>query len=310
MPIRRDLVGYGAKRPRLVWPNGARVAVSLVLNFEEGAELSVEQGDSETEGFGEVQSVQPPGVRDLVQEQVFDYGMRVGLWRFLDAFERHGSTVTLMMCGRAVERVPELARTAVARGHEPAVHGWRWLPHSRYGDPETERSDIEKTRRTIAGATGVTPVGFMCRGGQSPWTRDLLSELGFSYDSNCLDDDLPYWDAAAKRRPMLVLPYGFDTNDMKFFNRNGFVQAEDFSGYVRTAVETLISEADRGASSMLTVGFHLRICGRPARFQAVESILAHLASLGDQVWIAPRRAIAEHFGRLVPPPPADERSAG
>jgi peptidoglycan/xylan/chitin deacetylase (PgdA/CDA1 family) len=297
MAIARDLLGYGRQRPTIVWPNGARIAVSLVLNFEEGAELAVEQADTETEKFGEVVSVQPPGARDFVQEQVFNYGMRVGLWRFLDAFERHATPVTLMMCGRAVERVPELARAAVGGGHEPAVHGWRWLANSRFQDREAEREDMVRCREVIAAATGITPVGFMCRGGQSLWTRDLVSELGFLYDSNSLDDELPYWDRTARPKPVLVLPYGFDTNDMKFFNQNGFTTAADFSGYVSTALDVLFAEAARGKSSMLTIGFHSRICGRPARFAAVEAILAKITRCRDQLWVARRRDIADHFIR-------------
>src|SRR3954469_16675569 len=144
MVIERDLRGYGRQRPDVIWPNGARVAVSLVVNFEEGAELSVEQGDGATEPYGEVVSPQAAGVRDLVQEQVFDYGMRAGLWRFLDAFAVRQVPATFMMCGRAVERVPDLARAVVEAGHEPAVHGWRWLPHSDYRDRQSERHDIEK----------------------------------------------------------------------------------------------------------------------------------------------------------------------
>lgn len=295
MTIQRDLRGYGRNRPTIVWPNGARVAVSLVVNFEEGAELSIEQGDATTEQFGEVQSVQPPGVRDLVQEQVFDYGMRVGLWRFLDGFDFYGINATFMMCGRTVDRVPDLAKAVTDAGHEPAVHGWRWLPHSRYEDAQTERQDILRTRDTIMAATGVQPVGFMSRGGQSPWTRDLLSELGFAYDSNALNDDLPYWDRLSTGRQMLVLPYGFDTNDMKFFHPNGFVQPEQFSNYVGAALDVLLMEASAGKSAMLSVGFHLRICGRPARFAAVQAILRDLQALGDRIWVAPRKDIAAHF---------------
>jgi peptidoglycan/xylan/chitin deacetylase (PgdA/CDA1 family) len=298
MPIERDLRGYGRARPDIVWPNGARVAVSLVVNFEEGAELAVEQGDAETERYGEVASTLPAGVRDLVQEQVFDYGMRAGLWRFLDAFADAGIRSTFMMCGRAVERVPELARTVVEAGHEPAVHGWRWLPHARYGDPEIECRDIEKTRDVIARATGVTPVGFMSRGSQSAWTRELLIDLGFAYDSNALDDDLPYW-SLSPTGAMLVLPYGFDTNDMKFFHPNGFVQPEDFSSYVGAALATLVEEAERGRSAMLSIGFHLRICGRPARFRAVQAILAELARLEGRVWVATRADIAKHFREVA-----------
>lgn len=300
MTIERNLRGYGRDRPDIVWPNGARVAVSLVVNFEEGAELAVEQGDTTTERYGEVQSVLPSGVRDLVQEQVFDYGMRAGLWRFLDAFADARLGVTFMMCGRAVERVPELARVVVEAGHEPAVHGWRWLPHCLYSDRDSERRDIVRVRDVIAAATGVTPVGFMCRGSQSPWTRDLLGELGFHYDSNALNDDLPYWDTVPTGRRMLILPYGFDTNDMKYFHPNGFVRPSDMSDYVGAALDVLVAEAGQGRSSMMSIGLHLRICGRPARFQAVRVILARLAELGDKVWIARRREIAAHFRTLYP----------
>jgi len=288
----RDLTGYGRAKPAFLWPNGARLAVSLVVNFEEGAELSVEQGDAENERFGEVQSVQPPGVRDFAQEQSFDYGMRSGLWRFLDAFDASGFPATFMMCGRAVERSPDLARAVTDAGHEPAVHGWRWLPHSLYRDKDSERADILRTRAMIAAATGVTPVGFMCRGGQSVWTRSLLSETGFLYDSNALDDDMPYW--LDQPGGLLALPYAFDTNDMKFFHPNGFVRPDDFSFYVEAALETLILEAERGQSAMLSIGFHLRICGRPARFSAVQSILNMLRAKGSQIWVAKRADIAHH----------------
>ena len=306
MTIERNLRGYGRDRPDIVWPNGARVAVSLVVNFEEGAELAVEQGDTTTERYGEVQSVLPSGVRDLVQEQVFDYGMRAGLWRFLDAFADARLGVTFMMCGRAVERVPELARVVVEAGHEPAVHGWRWLPHCLYSDRDSERRDIIRVRDVIAAATGVTPVGFMCRGSQSPWTRDLLGELGFLYDSNALNDDLPYWDTVPTGRRMLILPYSFDTNDMKYFHPNGFVRPLDMSDYVGAALDVLVAEAGQGRSSMMSIGLHLRICGRPARFQAVRVILARLAELGDKVWIAQRREIAAHFRTQYPIDPSKQ----
>lgn len=295
MTVGRNLVGYGRKRPDIRWPNGARVAISLTLNFEEGAELSIEAGDSETERFGEAPSVQPPGVRDLPQEQIFDYGMRVGLWRFLDALGEFKTPVTMQMCGLAVERAPELARIAIEAGHEPLAHGWRWLPHSRYLDRETERQDIVRTHDAIQKATGVAPRGFFTRGGQSPWTRDILAELGFAHDSNALNDELPYWAQCSEGRRILVLPYCFDTNDMRYWYPNGFIRPDDFSAYSLAAVDTLIGEADRGKSSMLTIGLHLRISGRPARFAAVRQILAGLSAYSDKVWVATRGQIANHF---------------
>jgi peptidoglycan/xylan/chitin deacetylase (PgdA/CDA1 family) len=292
----RNLIGYGRNRPDIVWPNGSRVAISLTINFEEGAELSIEQGDEETERFGEVPSVQPPGVRDLPQEQMFDYGMRVGFWRFLDALERRKMPVTMQMCGRAVERVPELARIAVEAGHEPLAHGWRWLPHSRYVDRDAEKQDLIRTRNVIHQVTGVAPTGFFSRGGQSPWTRDLLAELGFTHDSNALDDELPYWAKCSEGGRIVVLPYGFDTNDMRYWYPNGFIRPDDFAVYTLAAVDTLMREAEGGRSSVLTIGLHLRISGRPARFGAVEQILSRLSELQGKLWIATRGQIAGHFG--------------
>ena len=286
--MQRDLTGYGLDPPRLQWPGGADLAVSIVVNYEEGAELSIEAGDGESERIGEVISIVPPGARDIGQEQIFAYGLRAGLPRFLDAFDRHGVTATFFMCGRAVARTPEIAREVVRRGHEPACHGWRWRPNADYPDRVTEVAALRRATEAIERATGERPVGYFCRGSASPHTRALLAEQGYRYDSNAFDDDLPYWDG-----PMLVLPYALDTNDMKFFHPNGFARPEEFAGYVASAVEQLLEEGARGAPKLLNIGLHLRICGRPARFRAVEAILAHLKSLGPRVWIARRRDIAD-----------------
>ena len=296
----RDLLGYGFDAPRITWPNGARLAVSVVVNFEEGAELSVGDGDSRNETFGEVASIVPPGRRDLPLEEVFAYGMRAGLPRFLDALDRHHVPATFMMCGRAVERSPEFAHAAIARGHEPAVHGWRWTPHFDFTDPEAERAEIRRTRDVIEAVTGTRPVGFMCRSGQSEWTRRLLVEEGFLYDSNGFDDDLPYWDRSAGARPILVVPYAFDSNDMKFYHPTGFRTGDDFLGYLRRALEVLLAEAARGHTRVLNVGLHLRITGRPARFWAVEQFLGELKRLGDGIWLARRREIAAHWAAACP----------
>jgi peptidoglycan/xylan/chitin deacetylase (PgdA/CDA1 family) len=297
----RDLVGYGDEPPRVAWPNGARLAVSVVVNFEEGAELSVGDGDPVNEVFGEVQSVVPPGRRDLPLEETFAYGLRAGLPRMLGALARHRIPATFMMCGRAVERSPDAARAAIAQGHEPAVHGWRWTPHVGYEDPEVERADIRRSRDVIREVTGVDPVGFMCRSSQSDATRRLLVEEGFLYDTNAFDDDIPYWDTQSGARPILVLPYAFDTNDMKFFHPTGFRTAEEFLGYVRRALEVLLTEADAGQTRLLNIGLHLRIVGRPARFWAVERLFEELAALGPRIYLATRRDIATHWAQASPP---------
>lgn len=290
----RDLAGYAGAPPDIVWPNGARVAVSLVVNFEEGAELAVGDGDARNERIGEVLSVVEGGRRDFGQEEMFAYGMRVGLWRFLDALERYGCPATFLMCGRAVERLPHQAAEVVRRGHEPACHGWLWRPHADFADRDAEKTSLQKCIATTLRVTGQRPLGFFCRGSQSEWTRGLLSELDFIYDSNGLDDELPYYSAVAGGR-LLVVPYSLDCNDMKFFHPNGFVEPEQFVRYARAALATLLAEAERGKSSILNVGLHLRITGRPGRFAAVEATLAHLKSLGTRIWLARRIDIARAF---------------
>jgi len=296
----RDLIGYGGHPPAVRWPNDARLAVQLAVNFEEGAESSIEAGDATGEQIGEVTTIIKPGLRDIGQEQLFAYGMRAGLWRILDAFERYAMPATFWMCGYAVERVPALARSVVAAGHEPAVHGWRWRPHSDFTDPEAERASILKCLNVTEQATGVRPVGFFCRGSQSAYTRDLLIDLGFEYDSNAMDDDLPYWTCGESGRPILAVPYAFDTNDMKFYHPNGFVTPDEFVGYVRAAIDALLEEGARGRPKMLTISYHLRIAGRPARISALTRVLDYLESLGDAVWVAKRCDIARHWRAQYP----------
>lgn len=299
----RDLEGYAGSWPDFTWPNGRRLAVSVVINFEEGAELQVGDGDARSESMGEVISVVPPGKRDQGQEQIFGYGTRAGLWRMLDGLDDSAIRATIFFCGRAVERSPALAKAVVARGHEPAVHGWRWRPHADYETPQAEAADIDACVTTITAATGVAPVGFFCRGGESPWTRELLAQRGFLYTSNGFDDDLPYWDRAPGRPPLLVVPYALDSNDMRFFHPNGFVRAREMVEYVTDALDVLEAEAARGLPRLLNLGFHLRIVGRPARFAAFRDIMNLLAVRRDRLWIASRAEIARAFIAAVPESP-------
>ena len=297
----RDLLGYGQHPPCVEWPGGAKLAISIVVNFEEGAELAVEQGDGHNERISEVVSVVSDNKRDFGQEQIFSYGMRAGLWRFLDVFDMYDCKTTFFMCGRAVERVPDLAGEVVQRGHEPACHAWRWQAHADYVSVEEERKDLERCIDVISAATGRRPVGFFCRGSESLHTRKILSDLGFEYASNGLDDDLPYYHHFDDgREPLLVVPYALDCNDMKFFHPNGFVTADEFIRYVRNGVDVLLKEGERGFPKLLNIGLHLRISGRPSRFAAVEGILKYLTGLGDAVWIAHREDIANCFREQFP----------
>lgn len=297
--MERDLLGYAGRWPDLTWPNGSRLAVSVVVNFEEGAERQVGDGDRESERIGEVISVVAPGMRDIGQEQIFAYGMRAGLWRMLEALERRRMAATFFACGQAVARVPTLAAAVARAGHEMAVHGWRWRPHADYADRDSEAADLDRCIDAIAGATGVRPAGFFCRGSESVWTRGLLAERGFAYTSNGFDDDLPYWDPATGGR-LLVVPYALDSNDMKFFHPNGFVRAQEMVDYAADALSTLLAEARAGKPRLLNLGFHLRIAGRPARFPAFTGILDMLAARRDEIWIATRAQIAAAFAARVP----------
>lgn len=294
-----DFTGYGGAWPDFRWPNGARLAVSVVVNFEEGAEMQVGYGDPLSERLGEVISVVEPGRRDRGQEQIFAYGMRAGLWRMLDALDHHRLRATFFCCGRAVEQSPRLAAEITKRGHEPALHGWHWRPHADYTNRADEAHDLDRSIAVIEAACGEKPKGFFCRGAESDWTRALLIERGFAYASNAFDDDLPYWDRS-RARPLLVLPYALDTNDMKFFHPNGFVRAGEMVDYVNDAIDVLLAEAERAGPRLLNIGYHLRIAGRPARFPAFEQVLARLASLGDRVYVARRNEIARAFVAAVP----------
>ena len=295
--MKRDLLGYAGQWPDITWPNGAKLAVSLVVNFEEGAEEQVGDGDARSERMGEVISVVEPGRADPGQEQIFAYGMRAGIWRIADCLDRAQLPATIFFCGRAVERVPQLARMLTDAGHEAACHGWRWRPHADYDTPEEEAADLDRAGAAIEAATGLRPRGFFCRGAESPWTRRLLAERGYVYTSNAFDDDLPYRDAAT---PLLVVPYALDTNDMKFFHPNGFVRAGDMVDYVVDALDALEAEASGGRPRLLNIGFHLRIVGRPARFRAFQAIVAELRRREDRIWIARRIDIAEAFRSAVP----------
>lgn len=292
----RDLLGYGGSWPDFTWPNGSRLAVSVVVNFEEGAEQQVIDGDPVSERMGEVISVVQDGRPDPGQAQIFAYGTRAGAWRMADALRRHDILATIFACGRAAERAKPVLAMFADEGHEAACHGWLWRPHADYENPEAEAADLDRAGAAIEAATGQRPLGFFCRGAESPWTRDLLTERGYVYTSNAFDDDLPYRDPSG----LLVVPYALDANDMKFFHPNGFVRAHEMVDYVCDALDVLEAEAERGLTRLLNVGFHLRIVGRPGRFKAFELILAELARRRDRIWIARRLEIARAFAERVP----------
>lgn len=293
----RDLRGYANDYPEARWPNGARVAVSLVLNIEEGAEFALSAGDERNETIHEaVQKVE--GAPDLCMESHFEYGSRAGYWRITALAERLGVALTLNACGRALEATPWVGEDAARRGYEVCCHGWRWEPHA--GMPEAhERALIARAVQTIRRVHGKSPVGWHTKSSASVNTRRLLVEHGgFLYDSDAYNDDAPYY-VEVGGRPHLVLPYAFDTNDMRFFDSYAFVRAEDFAGYVSDAFDWLHTEGAH-RPVMLSIGLHTRIIGRPGRIAGLAAALRHIQQRGG-AWFARREDIARHWLENVPP---------
>jgi peptidoglycan/xylan/chitin deacetylase (PgdA/CDA1 family) len=287
----RDLLGYAGSPHDRGRPGGARVGVTVVVTFEEGAELAIADGDPQNEAVYEIEQ-RVAGRPNPAIDSHFEYGSRAGWWRIMEVLREHGAPATVSSGGRAVERLPLLAQDAVCRGHEVSPHGWRWEGHADLDEAE-ERDRIARTVAAIRAVTGIRPVGWHTRSPGSVNTRRLLvEEGGFLYDSDAYNDDLPYFVTVDGKRH-LVLPYAFDTNDMQFFHTNRFSGAADFTAYVIDAFDWLHREGAH-APKMMSIGLHLRMIGRPGRISALDRLLRHIANRGG-AWIARRVDIANHW---------------
>ena len=293
----RDLVGYGPNPPVIEWPGGARIAVSMVVNYEEGAEYSTLDGDSHHETNSEVPSPVPPGQRDVFNESFFEYGSRVGVWRLLDLLDRYQAPSTFFCCALALERNPAAAREIVARGHEVCGHGYRWEEHHLMSRDQ-EHESIRKTVESLTRTTGQRPVGWFTRYGASINTRELVAtEGGFIYDSGAMNDDLSYY-TTVNGHPWLVVPYSMETNDARFW-RGGLTSVSDFYEYLKDTFDCLFQEGLH-TPKMMSVGLHCRIAGRPARSMAVQRFLEYARGFPG-VWFARRDEIARWWLEHYPP---------
>ncbi len=296
----RDFVGYGEHPPRIAWPNGAKVAVQIVVNYEEGSEKSFPMGDEENDFLGEL-PISTVGKRDLSLESEYEYGSRVGIWRLFRIFEGAGVPVTFFATAVALERNPLVAQKLAVRGDEPAAHGYRWasaLDMTR----EEERTTIRRAVASIETTTGTRPVGWFSRK-MGPNTRELVvEEGGFEYDAEAFNDDLPYW-TLVNGKPHLVVPYSTVFNDIRFVLAQGWASPDHFLDYTKAGLNRLRDDGD-DVARMMSVGLHPRLIGNPARADALARFIEYAQGFAD-VWIARRRDIAAEFRRQVPPATVD-----
>jgi peptidoglycan/xylan/chitin deacetylase (PgdA/CDA1 family) len=285
------------------WPNGAKLALSLVLNVEEGAEQNIRDGDKGPEPVDELGAVPARPMRVHGNESNYQYGIKAGWPRILKLFDEHRIDCTVTAAALALERAPQIAADIRARGWEVAGHGYRWS-HQFWMDEEKERAFITKARASITQSIGISPKGWLSRYLLTENTRRILAEEGFSYHMDDYSDDFPFWDlvetVGGEKKPMVILPYAIDTNDMKMWVAPS-MQPWDWARYAIETFDWLHQEAKGGAPKIMNFGLHLRIVGRPGRIGALKQVLDHVAGKQD-VWIASRAKIAQAFAEAFPAP--------
>ncbi len=289
----RDLIGYGGRPPHANWPGGARVAVQFVLNYEEGGENSVLNGDEGAEAFlsDMVGAAAVTGARNMAMESLYEYGSRAGFWRLRDLFVERGLPLTVFGVASAMAHNPAAVEAMLEAGWEIASHGYRWINYQTVPE-DIEREHIAKAIDLHTRLTGERPLGWY-QGRTSPNTARLVVEDGgFIYDADSYADDLPYYDTRFGK-PQLVAPYTLDANDMKFVALNGFTTGGQFYEYLRDAFDMLYAEGET-APKMMSVGLHCRIVGKPPRLAGLKRFLDHVLA-HDKVWVTRRIDIARHW---------------
>ena len=288
----RDIIGYGAKGLKVVWPNNARIAVQIVLNYEEGAESCVLNGDKNSEVFlSEIIDAKPIKGRHINMESLYEYGSRAGFWRLHKLFQEKKIPITVFGVGMALEKNPEICKAIKEAGYEVASHGWRWIDYQNIKKSE-EKKHMKLAIQTHKRIFGERPNGWYT-GRCSPNTRDLVMEDGgFLYDSDSYSDDLPYWETRGKKK-QLIIPYTLDNNDMRFTTNQGFNTGDHFFTYLKDSFDTLYEEG-KTSSKMMSVGLHCRLIGKPGRIQSLKKFLDYVLKHED-VWLCKRIDIAKHW---------------
>ena len=295
MPEIRNFIGYSNNPPIFRWEKDAKLAVQFVLNYEEGAENTVLNGDKQSEIFlSEIIGAQPViGQRHMNMESLYEYGSRTGFWRIYNEFINRNLPLTIFGVGLALEKNTEVCDAIKNANFEVASHGYRWIDY-QHVDPKIELEHIIKSNQIIKNIFGYYPSGWYT-GRTSPNTRNLvLKNTQVIYDSDAYDDDIPYWVEYDDKKH-LIIPYTLDNNDMRFATAQGFNTGDDFYNYLKDSFDTLYDESKKsGSSKMMSVGLHCRIIGRPGRFQSLLKFLNYLDQFND-IWICSRKQIAEFW---------------
>jgi len=293
----RDMVGYGSQKLKVKWPNNSKIALQIVLNYEEGAENCIINGDKHSEVFlSEIIGARPIKGRHINMESLYEYGSRSGFWRLLKLFQEKKIPITIFGVGMALEKNPEICKAIKDANYEVASHGWRWIDYQSVKKSE-EKKHMKLAIKKIKEIFGERPLGWYT-GRCSPNTRDLVfEEGGFLYDSDSYSDDLPYWEIRKKKK-QLIIPYTLDNNDMRFVANQGFNTGDHFFTYLKDSFDALYEEGKTNPK-MMSVGLHCRLVGRPGRIQSLKRFLEYVLSHED-VWICKRIDIAKHWIKNYP----------
>ena len=290
----RDMIGYGRNPPAADWPGDARIALQIVLNYEEGGENCILHGDRASEAFlSEITGAVPlEGVRHMNMESIYEYGSRAGFWRVWRLFTERKLPLTVYGVTMAMDRHRDAVAAMQEAGWEIASHGYRWIDY-QFTPIEIERAHLLEAIRLHTEITGERPLGWYS-GRTSPNSLELAVEHGnFVYIADSYADDLPYW-VTVKGRPQLIVPYTLDANDMRFAIRAGHTAGDQFQTYLTDSFDALYEEGRRGSPKMMSIGLHCRLVGRPGRILALQRFLDHVQK-HDKVWITRRIDIARHW---------------
>ena len=288
----RYMLGYCKKLPKVEWPNKAKLALQIVLNYEEGSENCVLHGDTYSETFlSEIIGAKPIKGRHINMESFYEYGSRRGFWRIHELFQEKKIPLTIFGVAMALERNKEICQEIKKSGYEIASHGWRWIDYQNVSK-STEKKHMQLAINSIKKLFGERPLGWYT-GRCSPNTRDLvIEEGGFLYDSDSYSDDLPYWETRGKKK-QLIIPYTLDNNDMRFATNQGFNSGDQFFNYLKDSFDALYNEGIH-TPKMMSVGLHCRLIGRPGRIQSLRKFLDYVLKHKD-VWICRRIDIAKYW---------------